>query len=259
VLWLLIVPGAVLALWLAGVLATFDLAVPRAKLGAFRKILAVFPHADDETVSCGGSMHAFSAGGADVTLLLLTGGERGNPAGEVDENLKAVRRREANRVARILGIARLVQEDFGDGMLGDRKQTVKEYLARTISLIGPDLVLTYDQAGLDGHPDHIACAEILVELKRTQFPNTTLWCSALPPRVVSLLRMARQLRTEAAVERRRAAPTLRVFIGGGVIPKIRAWYAYPSQRGFIGKGLGRFVPVWFGVSMMQFEYFAEVS
>jgi hypothetical protein len=34
-LWLLIVPGAVLALWLVGVLAAADLAVPQARLAAF--------------------------------------------------------------------------------------------------------------------------------------------------------------------------------------------------------------------------------
>lgn len=44
-----------------------------------------------------------------------------------------------------------------------------------------------------------------------------------------------------------------------MIPKIRAWYAYRSQRGFIAKGFGRLVPVWFAVSMMWFEYFAEVA
>jgi hypothetical protein len=41
-----------------------------------------------------------------------------------------------------------------------------------------------------------------------------------------------------------------------VIPKIRAWYAYRSQRGLIARGLGRLLPAWLAV--MQFEYFAEV-
>jgi LmbE family N-acetylglucosaminyl deacetylase len=118
--------------------------------------------------------------------------------------------------------------------------------------------MTYDQAGLDGHPDHVTCAEILIELKRTQFPDTALWCTALPRRVVLLLGLARQLNAPRAVEQRRAQPTLRIFIGRGMIRKMRAWYAYRSQRGFIAKGLGRVVPAWLAVSAMQFEYFAEV-
>jgi len=257
--WLLIVPGVVLGLWLAGVVATTDLAVPLGSCRAFKNVLAVFPHADDETVNCGGVLHVFCAGGARVTVLLLTGGERGNPAGEADTSLKAIRRREAERVAGILGVSRMIQQDFGDGMLSHRREEVKAYLARTIRLIGPDLMLTYDLAGLDGHPDHIACAEMLIELRRTQFPTTALWCAALPRRVVRLLELARQLPTQASVDQRRASPTLRIFIGTRVISKLRAWYAYRSQRGFIAKGFGRLVPAWFAVSTLQFEYFAEVG
>ena len=152
----------------------------------------------------------------------------------------------------------MIQKDFGDGLLSERRGEVMAYLTQTIRQIGPDLLVTYDAAGLDGHPDHVACAEILTELKRTEFPNSSLWFVALPQRVLGLLKFARQLRTPAAVDERRASPTRRIFIGIGVIPKIGAWYAYRSQRGLIAKGLGRLVPAWFAVSAMQFEYFAEV-
>lgn len=256
--WLLIVPGVVVALWLAAVVATTDQSVPLGNVRAFKNVLAIFPHADDETVNCGGTIPRLSAAGATSTLLLLTGGERGNPAGVVDASLKATRTGEAGRVAGILGVSRLIQQDFGDGMLSQRREEVTAYLAQTIRQIGPDLLLTYDAAGVDGHPDHVACAEILTELKRTQFPNTALWCAALPRKVVVLLKLARQLHTQAATDQRRASPTLKIFIGTGVIPKIRAWYTYRSQRGYIAKGFGRLVPVWFAVSAMQFEYFADV-
>ena len=257
-LWLLIIPGVVLAFWLAAVVITTDPTVPLGNVKAFKNVLAVFPHADDETVNCGGTLHCFSAAGVASTLILLTGGERGSAGGVVDAGLQATRIGEAERVAAILGVTRLIQQDFGDGMLSKRREEVAEYLVQTIQMIGPDLLVTYDQAGLDGHPDHVACAEILAELKRAKFPNTTLWCAALPSRVVGLLKLARQLQTPAAVDQLRASPTWRIFIGTGVIAKIRAWYAYRSQRGRIAKGLGRLVPAWLAVSVMQFEYFAEV-
>jgi LmbE family N-acetylglucosaminyl deacetylase len=257
-LWLLIVPGIILGLWLAALVATTDSTVPKGNVSAFKNVLAIFPHADDETVNCGGTIQRFSTAGARSTLLLLTGGERGNRAGIVDAGLKAIRAGEAQRVARTLGVSRLIQQDFGDGRISERRELISAYLAQTIGQIEPDLLLTYDAAGLDGHPDHIACAEILTELKRTQFPDIPLWCVALPRRVVSLLKLARQMRTPAAIDQRRASPTCRIFIGTGVIPKIRAWYAYRSQRGAIAKGFGRLLPVWFAVSAMQFEYFAEV-
>lgn len=256
---LAIVPAIVLAIWLAAVAAVTDPAVPSGRVTRFKNVLAVFPHADDETVNCGGTLHRFARSGAGATLLLLTAGERGNPAGAIDAGLKSVRMREAERVAGILRVSRLIQQDFGDGMLSQRRDEVTAYLSQMIDLLGPDLLLTYDPAGLDGHPDHVACAEIVAQLKESRFPNTTLWYVALPGRMLRLLKMSRQLRTPTAVDSRRASPNVRIFIGTGVIPKLRAWYAYRSQRGSIAKGLGRLVPIWFAVSAMQFEYFAEVG
>jgi LmbE family N-acetylglucosaminyl deacetylase len=259
VLWLLVIPAAVILGWLAAIVAATDLTVPAGDLKRFKTVLIVFPHADDETMNCGGTIYRLATAGAAATLVLLTGGERGNPAGVVDARLQATRRKEAEQAARILGVTRLIQQDFGDGALTQNREAVTTYLESTIRTIEPDLLVTYDRAGLDGHPDHVACAEILMELKRTRFPDITLWCAALPDRLVSLLRLARQLDTELAVEQRRASPTWRILVGSGMIPKIHAWYAYRSQRAFIAKGLGRVVPVWLAVSAMQFEYFAEVG
>jgi len=104
--WILLaVPGLLLALWLAGIVAACDLSVPPAGVRGFRNVLAVFPHADDETVNCGGVIHLLSSSGSSVTLLLLTAGERGNRAGVTDDALKAVRRREAERASRLLGVS----------------------------------------------------------------------------------------------------------------------------------------------------------
>ena len=256
-LLLLILPGVALAVWIAGVLFTTDLALPVCDVRRFKNVLAVFPHADDETVNCGGAIRRFCAAGATVTLLLLTGGERGNPQGTSDTALKTIRRREAEQVAGILGVSRLIQEDFGDGRLRDRIEEITSYLLRVIAQINPDLILTYDLAGLDGHQDHVTCSEMLTELRRTQLQDLAIWYVALPSRVLGLLKLVGQLATDASVDERRAIPTHRIFIGAGVVPKIRAWHAYRSQRGFIGKGLGRFFPTWIALSMLQFEYFAE--
>jgi LmbE family N-acetylglucosaminyl deacetylase len=254
---LLIIPGIALVTWIAGVLFTTDLAVPVCDVRRFKNVLAVFPHADDETVHCGGTIRRFSAAGATVTLLLLTGGERGNPEGASDPTLKAIRHREAEQAAGILGVSRLIQEDFGDGQLRDRIGQVTSYLSRAIAQINPDLILTYDMAGLDGHPDHVACSEILTELRRTQLRHASLWYAALPGRVLRLLKLVGQLAPDQRLDESRAIPTLRLFIGAGVMAKIRSWYAYRSQRRFLGKGLGRFLPIWIALSMLQFEYFAE--
>ena len=194
-----------------------------------------------------------------MTLLLLTGGERGNAEGAIDPALKAVRGREAEQAAAILGVTRLIQEDFGDGQLGKQTEAVAPALSRRIAEVNPDLILTYDLAGFDGHEDHVACSQLLTEQCRAKFPAVPLWYVALPARLLRLLVLVGQVADDSRATQRRATPTHRIFIGPACVPKIRAWSAYRSQRGNIGKGLGRFIPAWLPVSMLQFEYFADAS
>ena len=82
-------------MWLTGVLYGIDRSIPTADARRFRNVLAIFPHADDETVNCGRYTSAWARNGAKVTLMVLTNGERGNPRGEVDEALRRTRRASA--------------------------------------------------------------------------------------------------------------------------------------------------------------------
>src|SRR5262245_39086441 len=65
--------------WITGFLLVTDFAVPPKKSVIFRRVLVIFPHADDEAVSCAGFLHRLSRTGSDITWLLLTKGERGIP------------------------------------------------------------------------------------------------------------------------------------------------------------------------------------
>jgi LmbE family N-acetylglucosaminyl deacetylase len=247
------------AVWVLGVLFTSDLGVPIGDVRRFKNVLVIFPHADDETVSCGGAIRQMATGDGHVTLVLLTGGECGNPAGMPDMRLQYVRRSEAEQVAKILGVSRLIQKDYGDGQLADRSAEIREFLVMTVRQVEPDLIVTYDLSGFDGHVDHIACSEVITELRTAQFPATPLWYVSMPIRLVRLLTLVGQMSADRQLGARRRLPTQRVFVGGSTVAKVRAWYAYRSQRGAIAKGLGKVVPVWLAVSMMQFEYFAEAA
>lgn len=249
----------VILVWLGGVIASTDLTVPAIGRRQKKSVLAVFAHADDETVNCGGTINYLSRRGAAVTLIVLTSGERGNPEGRPDPTLKQTRRREVEQAAKILGVSRLIQQDFGDGQLCQRKDEIRTYLTQVIRDIAPDAILTHDLSGMYGHQDHMACAEVLFELKRTRFTNVDLWCATLPKRLIRLLKVARIMLMDTGVDRQMPPPTLRIPIGRGLGPKIRAWYVYRSQRRLLTKGLGRLVPPWFAVSMQQFEYLAEMS
>ena len=225
-------------------------------LRRFKNVLAVFPHPDDETVACGGTLRRLADAGARVTLLILTAGERGNPTGSPDPALKSIRHREAENAAGYLGVAELIQQDFGDGHLRLRAAEVTEYLSRLLGELRPDLVLAHDPAGLDGHHDHVASSEIVRAVHASQ-SGFTLWYVTMPAWLLRGLKLIRQMTTSQQIDSTRAMPTHRIFVGAVIRPKIRAWYAYRSQRGAIAKGLGRLVPAWLAVSLQQFEYFAE--
>jgi len=245
---LLILLVVLLVLWAGGVLLATDLSVPAIDPRPYRSVLAVFPHADDEVVCCGGTLHRLAGLGARVTLVVLTRGERGTPTGALDPRLGTVREREARAAAAILGVADVVQADLGDGQLGTRAADLSALLQRTIARVRPDLLITYDLAGLYGHPDHVACAEVVTEIRRTRLPECALWYGALPRGLLTIARLT----GDPAINERRAIPTGRLFVGAGALARIRAWRTYASQR----RSLGWAFPIWF--SMALFEHFEGV-
>ncbi|HXM55985.1 MAG TPA: PIG-L family deacetylase [Candidatus Dormibacteraeota bacterium] len=216
-------------------------------------MLAVFPHPDDEAVTCGGTLGRLARASCHVTLVLLTRGERGGATGEPSARLAALRTAEAQRAAAALGVARLVQHDLGDGALRSQRRRLDEVLADVMERQAPDLVITYDRAGLYGHEDHVACSQAVTDLCRTRFPAVTLWYTALPRRLGARVALDESLRD------RRAVPTHRVCVRGGMVAKIRAWYVYRSQRRALRAGLPPLVPAWVLLSMLPFEHFMEAS
>src|SRR5436309_16086758 len=108
---LLIIILIVPLLWITGFLIVTDFSVPLRDARQFHRVLVIFPHADDEAITCGGSLHHCSVAGSAVTLVLLTKGEKG-PNATCSGNLKETRTRDAQAVATILGISRLIQQDF---------------------------------------------------------------------------------------------------------------------------------------------------
>lgn len=246
-------------LWIAGFLIVTDFSVPLRDTRPFHHILVIFPHADDEAVSCAGFLHQIARSGCAVTLVLLTGGERGTSNATLSLGLKDIRVREARAAATILGISRLIQEDFGDGTLHAKRPELTMFLDKLIQQEQPDLLITYDLAGFYGHPDHIACAEIITALKKSRFREIPLWYVTFPEIVLARVRLPKHISTNSKVREKQALSTHKIFIGSSVLPKIKSWYTYKSQRASLTKGIGKLFPIWFFLAMMLFEYFAEAN
>ncbi|AKJ11006.1 1D-myo-inositol 2-acetamido-2-deoxy-alpha-D-glucopyranoside deacetylase [Streptomyces incarnatus] len=142
-----------------------------------RRLLLVHAHPDDESINNGATMARYAAEGVHVTLVTCTLGERGEVIPPELRHLTgpalgAHRRRELADATRALGVsdARLLggAGRYGDsGMMGipDNgdpgcfwQADVDEaagYLADVILEVRPQVLVTYDDNGGYGHPDHI--------------------------------------------------------------------------------------------------------
>jgi N-acetyl-1-D-myo-inositol-2-amino-2-deoxy-alpha-D-glucopyranoside deacetylase len=145
-----------------------------------RRLLLVHAHPDDETIGTGVTMAKYVAEGTHVTLVTCTLGEEGEVlvpelghlAAHDQDDLGAHRRVELATALALLGVSD--HEYLGgagryrdSGMMGtapnDQPQCfwradlleAASHLVATIRRTRPQVVVTYDDFGQYGHPDHI--------------------------------------------------------------------------------------------------------
>src|SRR5437868_2530507 len=135
-------------------------------------LLLVHAHPDDESISTGGVMMKAKAHGHRVVLITATRGEVGEIY-NMDEatsrpGLGDIRTQELRAAGEILGVDRqefLGYRDSGMVDTDDNKDprsfhqaTLEEAAGKLAVLIReerPDVVVTYAEDGVYGHPDHI--------------------------------------------------------------------------------------------------------
>jgi LmbE family N-acetylglucosaminyl deacetylase len=146
----------------------------RGKMDETLKLLAIFPHPDDETLGLGSTLARYSAEGVETYLVCATRGERGwfDSQGP-DPGLEAVARiREAELrcASENLGIHEVSFLDYIDGDVDQaRPEEIVGKIVTHIRRIKPQIVVTFGPDGAYGHPDHIALS---------QFTNAALVCAA---------------------------------------------------------------------------------
>jgi LmbE family N-acetylglucosaminyl deacetylase len=131
-----------------------------------QKVLAIFPHPDDE-VTVAGTVMGLKAAGHEVTLVCLTRGEKGNAAQITSEKeLARLRTAEMQLSAETLGVDELIQLDYADGgikALG--MDSLKAVVYALIQTQKPDILLSYDsKVGLYGHSDHMLTGKAVEEV-----------------------------------------------------------------------------------------------
>jgi LmbE family N-acetylglucosaminyl deacetylase len=131
-----------------------------------QRILAIFPHPDDE-VTVAGTVMGLKAAGHQVTLVCLTRGEKGNAANiPTEQELARLRTVEMQQSAQILGVDHLIQLDYADGGLDELGlDSLMKVVYALIQNQKPDVLLSYDsKVGLYGHSDHRLTGEAVEQV-----------------------------------------------------------------------------------------------
>src|SRR5215472_10935022 len=144
-------------------------------------LMAVHAHPDDEAIGTGGILARYAGEGVRTVLVTCTNGELGDAPGGLkpgdpghDEKVVVpVRRSELEASCKVLGVSHLELLGYHDsGMEGWPQNDapgsfwrtpVPEAAARLAELMRtyqPQVVVTYDENGFYGHPDHIQANRI---------------------------------------------------------------------------------------------------
>src|SRR5947199_8906521 len=136
-----------------------------------KRLLGVFAHPDDEGTTSG-ALIQYNTAGIETGLICakrVEVGEIADPALATPENLGQVREEEMRLAAEVLGVRNLWFLDYRDsGMAGtpeneDPRAFVRasaaEVVGKLVAIIRqfrPQVLVTFDETGAYGHPDHIA-------------------------------------------------------------------------------------------------------
>jgi N-acetyl-1-D-myo-inositol-2-amino-2-deoxy-alpha-D-glucopyranoside deacetylase len=186
------------------------------RVSAAKRLLLVHAHPDDETINNGVTMAKYAALGAQVTLVTCTRGEEGevlvnelaNLASDKDDKLGEHREIELKDAMDELGI-----KDFrflgapskkwrDSGMMGtpanDRDDVfwqadldeASNELVKVILETKPQVLITYDEFGGYGHPDHIKAHRVAMraaELAANQgWQVSKIYWNTMPRSVIQM-------------------------------------------------------------------------
>jgi LmbE family N-acetylglucosaminyl deacetylase len=171
--------------------------------------MAVHAHPDDEASSSGGTLALLARQGVRTVLVTCTNGEYGDAPGGVkpeddDHDADAVaeiRRGELDRAVEVLGVSRLVRLEYRDsGMRGwpqndDSRafwstpvETAADRLLEVLVAERPQVVMTYNEHGFYGHPDHVQAHRVTMAAVARLDYEPTVYFNAIPESVMVLWR-----------------------------------------------------------------------
>lgn len=238
-----------------------------------KRILFVHAHPDDETINNGATMAKYVAEGARVTLVTSTRGEEGeilveelaHLASNREDKLGPHREIELANAMKALGVTDFrflgaPERKFRDsGMMGtppnerpdvfwqaDIDDAARE-LVKVIVEVKPQVMVTYDEFGGYGHPDHIQTHRVAMraaELAQAEWDIQKIYWNIIPKSEISksIERLKKVGSTFFGVEKVEDVPfakddsfvSARIIATAYVEKKMSAMRAHPTQMAVDG-------------------------
>jgi len=144
------------------------------------KILAVFAHPDDESFGPAGTLVKATKDGHTVSLLTLTQGESGSLGiSKYLSSAKLAKRRslELKCAAKKLGIQHYQIHNLSDNNLQYIPEQIGiDIIINEINRFKPDILITYHENTISGHPDHLVVTKWTYNaVKSLQYPPTLFY------------------------------------------------------------------------------------
>lgn len=225
-----------------------------------KKIMAIFPHPDDETCVATTLAYLSPLPNTVTILLTLTRGGEGYWGKQkfAKSELKNIREKELRKAAKRLKIDKLIILDYPDTTLHKiEKEKLKKIITKYLKKEKPNLVLTYEgNSGITGHQDHIsvsqATTEVIKEIK-DQWPIRLYWV-VMPRNITRII--------EDAIKKKLDTPEPEFclsFFGLGLEglkalhKRYRAFICHKSQFAMFRPEMG--IPFWLANLIMHRDYF----
>ena len=175
------------------------------------RVLLVHAHPDDETINNGATMAMYAALGASVTLVTCTRGEEGEVlipelshlAASATDSLGQHRITELALAMKELGVAdhRFLGEGVklyrDSGMMGTEPnnrpdvfwqadlEEAADLLVQVIDEVKPHVLITYDEFGGYGHPDHIQAHRVAMRAaEKSDWDIPKIYWNVMPVSVI---------------------------------------------------------------------------
>lgn len=152
-----------------------------------KRILVLSPHPDDDVLGAGGTLALYPKK-SEITVLYFGDGTSGTKKGKRKESLKGIRRKEAQKAGKILGVSKQIFLDLPDGEFVVEKNILAKVLYY-IKRANPSLC--YLPFFLDPNPDHQEVCKFLLSTcqrwkKEVKLYSYEIWNPILPNRLIGI-------------------------------------------------------------------------